>query len=433
MNRCSMVFLLLTAIFFAGCVEDDSSSKGNVVAISGTKGQWKILVNGEPFELKGVGAGRLTDKDSQADFLRLAKEMGANTVRTWGISQGTKEYLDKAHKLGLYVDAGIWMNIVEQDGTCSYLYDEECKARMRTETLDYVRTYKDHPAVLFWNIGNETFFWTKDDEERVAFAHYLEHLIKEVKEIDPDHPVVYASAFDTAVEYVQHFIPSLDIFGVNAYGGLEQIHHIVTEKMDIPYMVTEYGPLGSWDRGKDVNGRPVELTDQSKASYYKKLGHTAESYRGYCLGAFPFYLGEATDTGLTWWNLTYKQYKKLSYLVLQEFYTGQKSADVQLANIVSMELSKRKGLRPAEPFEINVKTDRPSSENTEYRYFASTDLDFDLTEFSNAQVPLEVAGSGAEVEAKAPQEPGIYRIYAVAITDGRYASTLSKTISVVQP
>ena len=35
--------------------------------------------------------------------MALAKEIGATTVRTWGVDQISKEYLDQAEKYGLKV------------------------------------------------------------------------------------------------------------------------------------------------------------------------------------------------------------------------------------------------------------------------------------------------------------------------------------------
>ncbi|MCA9398415.1 MAG: hypothetical protein KC618_01615, partial [Candidatus Omnitrophica bacterium] len=365
-------------------------------------------------------------------YLLLAKEMGVNTVRTWGIAQGTKEYLDRAHELGLYVNAGIWINVADKDDKgveCSYLRDTECQHRMRKETLEYVNQFKNHPAVLFWNIGNEAFNFTKDEEERKALAHFLEDLIQEVKKIDPHHPVVYTSASTSAISYIKQYVPGVDIFGVNVYSGMDHVHNQIIANLDIPYFVTEYGPLGSWQRSKDFNDRPIEVLDQSKANSYRKVNALIDEYYGYCLGGFVFYLGESTESGYTWWNLTYKQFKKLSYRVMQEHYTEKVNKD-PMAHIISSDVSPRKHILPGENISVKIKVNPEGLENVRYHYFLSTDRESILEEFPNRLVPVEITGTGAEVQMKAPEEPGVYRLYMIVITDEEYASTASKSISI---
>jgi len=52
--------------------------------------KWVLLVDGRPFYIKGAGCGVYKGKNGE-DYLLLAKELGANAVRTWGIDQGTPE------------------------------------------------------------------------------------------------------------------------------------------------------------------------------------------------------------------------------------------------------------------------------------------------------------------------------------------------------
>ena len=58
---------------------------------------YRLLVNGEDFKVKGVAGER---------YLDILKAYGGNTIRTWSID---KEILDAAHKKGLKVVAGIWI------------------------------------------------------------------------------------------------------------------------------------------------------------------------------------------------------------------------------------------------------------------------------------------------------------------------------------
>jgi hypothetical protein len=407
------------------------SSPGNRVTITGEKGNWNLTVNGKPFQLKGVGVGYARGADG-TDYLAMARELGANTVRTWGTRQGTPEYLNRAHREGLYVNAGIWLNPVYEDGTCSYLTDAAYQRQVRRETLDYVKKHRRHPAILFWNIGNEVISFTKREEERVGFARFLEQLVQEVHALDPDHPVVYTSSFTTDVPYIQQYVPSVDLIGLNIYGGLEAAHLEVTTRLNIPYVVTEFGPLGPWDRPRDLNGRPVDLTDAEKAVLYQEHGELIRSYRGYCLGGFAFLLGETSQASLTWWNMNYKRYRRRPFLTVKELYTGEPTQNYPPV-VSALELSKQQNLQPGEEFEIRVAVREPEGEAVHIQYVASTDRDHGVFEESpNQEIPLKVVAGEGPVKAQAPAESGMYRIYALAIDPHGLAGTLSRTISVAE-
>lgn len=402
---------------------------GNVVKIIGEKGSWKVILNEKPFPLKGVGMG-YTHGAEGVDYLALAKEMGANTVRTWGERHGTKAYLDLAFERGLYVNAGIWLNHVFEDGVCSYLTDNDCTRDARIDVINYVKKYKNHPAILFWNIGNETIHFTESEEERIAFSRFLEELIKEVKLIDPNHPVVYTSAYTTAIDYIERYVPSLDIIGINVYGGLDKAHRQVKEKLNIPYLVSEYGPQGPWDQFNDINGKPIDQSDIDKAVLYQRHTKFIQEAQGYCLGGYVFYLGESTQVSLTWWNLTLKEHKRLSFVLMQQAYKNETITD-RPPFIREITLNPQQGLAPGQMFDIHVDMLKKDNEGVRFRYYASTDNEHtDLDEFPNKEVALLIEGVGATVKARAPEEEGIYRIYAVALGENDLVDTLSSTISV---
>lgn len=415
---------------FVSLGETAAVRKGNVVKVIGTKGNWQLTINGEAFRIKGVGVGRAVGRDG-VDYLKMARDMGANTVRTWGISQGDRHYLDTAHRYGLKVDAGIWLDPVLDKSAHSYL-DKNYLNKVRQEILRYIRAYKNHPAVILWNIGNEVVFFTKDENERVAFCQFLESIIQEVHKIDPDHPVIYTSSATNDIAYLKKYVPSLDIVGINTYGGIEFIHQEVTAMFDIPYLVTEFGSLGEWDRGKDANGVSLELNDDSKMSYYKQFAHTIRNYYGHSLGGFAFFLGDTTQVSLSWWNINHGSFKKYPYLVMEDFY---KEREFRRAPFVVKELTlSRSTLKPREDFEVSVelKNVLDPAGTVEYSYLASTASEAVLMEYPNTRIPVEVEGIGPKVRIKAPAEPGTYRIYAVA-SSGDYASTLNKSIKVIAP
>lgn len=409
-----------------------STAPANRVRIEGVKGDWYLTLNGKRFDIKGVGVGRRQSREGEADFLKMAADLGANTVRTWGVNQGDQHYLDQAHAYGLYVDAGVWLNPIRKGYSASYRDKNYC-AKVRKQTLRYIEQFKDHPAILLWNIGNETIYWTESDQERVAFARFLEKLIKDIHAIDPDHPVVYASSFTTALPYIKDYVPSLDIFGLNVYGGIHSAHEKIIDALDIPYVITEYGPPGNWDQPKDRFGKPIEPPDESQVYSYKRDTKEIEKLNGHCLGAFVFHLGDTTQVSATWWNINYKQYKKPSYWAVKEMYTGVKN-EHPLFSIRNLTFSKMAGLKPGEKIVLTAKLAHAYNGNLRFKYFYSTASDeVGLVEFPNNEFPLDVEGEGAQVVASAPRKPGLYRVYVLAYDDHGNASAFNRVIEVVNP
>ncbi|MBF0485156.1 MAG: beta-galactosidase [Candidatus Omnitrophica bacterium] len=421
----ALILFISTTYSFAKNVE------GNVVKVTGDQGHWALTVNGQEFYIKGVGVGHALSDDKKTDFLKLAKNMGANAVRTWGISQATKDYLDQAKSYGLLVDVGFWLNPVHPDGTCSYATDHSYRDKVRQEVLTYIKKYRNHPAVLAWNIGNETIYWTQDEKERIAFVQFLEKLIKEVHRIDPNHPVIYTSAYLTDFDYIAQYVPSLDILGINVYGAVRQTHAQILSQQKIPIIFTEFGPPGPWALAKDVNDRPLELNDQEKADFYSWETAAIFEKKGYNLGGFAFFLGETTQVSLTWWNLNFGDTRKLSFLKIKDLYTAT-SSKASYPFLKSMSLSKENNIHPGEDVEVALDASG-GARGISYAYIASTEFDSSLVENPNQRISLTFDIHDNKAILTAPITPGIYRIYGIISDEqGNYTSTISRTIHVVK-
>jgi len=402
---------------------------GNIVEIKKDANTYKLIVNGKQTYILGVGCGESFGSQNE-NYLKLAKELGANAVRTWGITQGNKKYLDEAYRNGLFVCAGLWLNPVYENGKCSYLTDFNYQRKVKKEILDYIKKYKDHPAILFWNVGNEVFFFTKDEKERIGFAKFLNNLIKEIKKIDKNHPVIYTSSSTTGLNYIIKYVHELDIFGMNLYGGISMsIFMCKRQKLNKPIIITEFGPLGPWDRPKDINGVPIEQREYEKAVIYRNYFKEIKKYQDIVLGAFAFHLGETTQESLSWWNINVGNFKKESFWELFKLYTGKKIKN-RAPRIISLKLSKQKNLNPGEWFEVKVKAIDPDKDKLNYKYLCSEAKEGILQYYVNKKINIEVRGTENNVKIKAPLQPGVYRIYVLVTDPYGNADIYNKSISV---
>ena len=269
---------------------------------------WELLRNGEPYRILGVGG---------PGPLALAKELGANSVRFWGIQQleetnaSGKTNLEQIEELGLTFCAGIWVEH-ERHGF-SYL-DPEMVQKQRQKVRDAVRRYKDHPNLLVWGLGNEMEIFPGLPEAARVWKE-VEELAKIVKEEDPDHPVmtVIAGADERKVREIMEHYPSIDILGINAYSGAAgtglKLEGLGWKK---PYAITEFGPPGHWEVAKTAWGAPLEPTANEKAAqYFATLQSAMEDKEGLCLGSYAFLWGQKQETTPTWYGMLLPTGEKL--------------------------------------------------------------------------------------------------------------------------
>lgn len=260
------------------------------VKLAKQNGNWQMLVNGEPFYVKGAGGHVHQDK---------LIEIGGNTIRTWGIDNA-KEILDEAQRNGLKVMMGLWV----QHERHGFDYDDAVKVKAQLDGFrSAVMDLKNHPALLMWGVGNEVDLFYKNTN--VWYA--VEDIAKMIKEVDPNHPTCTVTAGFDPIEaaLIMERCPSIDIYGINTYGDIGNVKDGVRKAgWNGPYMITEWGPNGHWEVAKTNWNAPIEQSSFEKAESYE------ERYRKYisgdqemCIGSFVFLWGQKQETTSTWYGL----------------------------------------------------------------------------------------------------------------------------------
>jgi len=263
------------------------------VEVRKTADGWQLLRDGKPFYIRGVGGRR---------YLDLAASAGANAVRTWS-SRHLERVLDPAEKYGLAVCAGLWMPQLRHGFDYS---DREALERVKKKLLARVNRYKSHPNLLMWIVGNEV-VWA-DMTNRYAYLA-IEEIARAVKEADGNHPVATVVADigpgGVKARMIKAYCPSVDILGVNSYGGLRTLPERLRAAGWVrPYMVTEFGPPGPWESRRAPWGSAVELTSTDKGRYYyQSYISGVASQTNWSLGAFVFYWGTKGEETPTWFGV----------------------------------------------------------------------------------------------------------------------------------
>ena len=262
------------------------------VDLEHTDAGWRLLRDGEPYRVQGAGGQEQLD---------LLADCGGNSIRTWGVGDETLALLDEAHAHGITVTLGIW---IEHERHGFDYGDFESVARQFEMVREAVLAYKDHPAVLVWGIGNEMEGYEEGSDP--AIWSHIEACAAMVKRLDPHHPTmtVIAEIGGRKVEAINRLCPSIDIIGINSYGGAASVpERYAALESAKPYIVTEFGPLGPWELGRTSFGAVEEATSSQKAEMYRSAYNAIDDDRVNGLGSYAFLWGNKNEATTTWFGM----------------------------------------------------------------------------------------------------------------------------------
>lgn len=195
--------LILLAISLVGCstVVESQSVKtiGN-----------QLFVNETPYFIKGICYHPVPKGSDQRSFsnltndLALMVEAGINTIRVYSPIDDVK-VLDEINNAGIKVIIGFGYN---QHGNFDILSGS---------FINYIEKYKNHKAILFWELGNEYNYhpeWFENDINNWYIA--LNNAAESIHKIDTNHPVATAHGELPNSEIVS-MCSAIDIWGMNVY------------------------------------------------------------------------------------------------------------------------------------------------------------------------------------------------------------------------
>ena len=283
------VAVLLTLAGYAG----GAAAAAVKVELVGGAGAWELRRGGEPYFIRGAGGGASRG---------VLAASGGNSVRTWGVDDLGRE-LDEAQKRGLTVTAGIWLGHRRH----GFSYESMPQvAEQYEKARAAVLKYKDHPALLMWAVGNEMEGYEGGDDAAVWSA--VNNIAAMIHRVDPNHPTmtVVAEVGGRRVESINRLCPAIDVVGINAYGGGPTVAERYRKAGGVkPFVVTEFGPAGTWETEKNDWGAPAELTSTAKAERYRATYEASIlSRKGKdCLGSYVFAWGNKQEATATWFGL----------------------------------------------------------------------------------------------------------------------------------
>jgi hypothetical protein len=403
------ILLLSSALLFAAMTLHAATPAG--VQIVRKDGRFELQRDGAPYLVKGGGGAE--------NALESLVKAGGNSIRLWG-DDHLGDVLDRAHKLGLTVTAGIWLGQIRQGFDWS---DAAGLIKQREHIRAVVEKYKGHPALLVWALGNEM----EDPQgKNGAVWTQINNLARMVKELDPAHPTmtVIAEIGGDKVKNFHALCPDVDILGINSYGGAasvaERYRGLGGTK---PFILTEYGPNGIWEIGKDAIGAYPELTSTEKAEAYRRAyRNTVLGSDGMCLGSYAFLWGQKQEVTATWFSMFLSDGTRLGAAeAVSELWTGKAPAN-RVPVIKSLSFNGERSGKPGATGTAALEASDPEGDPLKITWLFQRDPGEYGSGGDKEEAPPSFPDAIVKTDKQTativfPQDGGLYRLFATVHDD----------------
>jgi len=415
--RCVFGWLVAALLLlFAGISRAESSAPVVPVQLIHGADGWQLLRGGKPYFIKGAGGSASKP---------ILAQLGANSFRTWG-ADDLKDQLDEAQRLGLTVTIGIWLR---HEGD-NFSYKNPAQVAQQYEMArKTILQYKDHPALLIWALGNETEGFKSGDNPLMWKA--INNIAALTRKLDPNHPTmtVIAEIGGVRIKSLNDFCPDIQIVGINSYGGAASVGERYKKGGGVkPYIITEFGPPGSWEGAKNKWGIPLEATSTRKGEMYRQAYEKAVlAERGWCLGSYAFLWAHKQEPTATWYGLLLPDGSQLEAVhTLAELWSGHAPLN-QCPKIKSLHLEGPDQVDPNQSIHASLEASDPDGDPLK--------VTWDLVDEAKPQKQGEqqdappshpesiISSTDHEVQLKAPHAAGTYRLFVYVRDDHGNAAT----------
>ncbi len=240
-----------------------------------------IYIDNKPFVIKGINyypqatpwnifGNEFSETVITKDF-DIIKNAGLNTLRVFvpyeefGKAVIIPEKLQKLKKV-LDIAARKELKVILTLFDFYGNYDTIDWTLTHRHAEQLVRSLKNHPAILAWDIKNEP---NLDFASRgkINVLAWLKEMITQVRAFDPSHPITIGWSDLQSANLLKE---ELDLISFHYYGRIadfEKEYHTIRSKTNKPLVLQEYGlpsNFGLW--------APLGASEQAQATYYRDFG-----------------------------------------------------------------------------------------------------------------------------------------------------------------
>ena len=300
--------------------------------------------------------------------------------------------------------------------------DEEAVARQLEYARQEVLKYKDHPALLFWIIGNElNHSYTNP---RVFDA--INDISRMIHAVDGNHPTTTALTGFSAemVAVMEARASDLDFLSFQLYAGLDDLPQRIAESgYSKPFMITEWGATGHWEVARTAWGAPIEMNSSEKAQrFLQRYENVIAANPGQIIGSYVFLLGQKQERTPTWYGMLMEDGSKTESMDVMHYIWNGEWPENRAPRVNSMSLDGKKSeqgvvLYNAKRYSASV--DAVDTDGGDLTYHWEIMRESEATQQGgdpevvpqSVPVNMEVIDEG-KITLVAPAEPGAYRLFA---------------------
>ena len=280
----------------------------------------KIYVDGQEYRVNGIcyARGEGNGENSGYSFnddIPLLVDANINTIRTYAA-------ITNAVELNAFANAGIKVIMMLNENSYTW----------------YVNQFKDHPAILMWEFGNEFNYhpeWFGNNIQN--WYNILEDRASTVKALDPDHPVSTGHG-EVPNSQALNSCPSVDVWGMNIYrwlspeSAIDELAAMTDKAMYISEAGADSFNINSNSENQAQQAQAIEIIlnaiiDKSDicigvtlfefCDEWWKAGNPNQQDPGGFSNAIPY---DNFANEEYWGIVTRDRVPKLSYYVVQEIY-----------------------------------------------------------------------------------------------------------------
>lgn len=249
----------------------------------------KFSLNGKPFRYVGTNMYSLANEppEIQDKMLKEAAEQGFTVVRFWAFENygatpdKVKQLCDLAHKYNLKLIpclADRWV-MSEADKQNDHFYKEGYKDKYLPRVQEMVKSLKDRPEIMIWELINEP-----ETESFDAMYNFSKNVSEAIKAEDPQHLVSLGTIggigdkFGSQLSRLSsdnfrklYAIPSLDAASIHNYA----YDATVLERLDILYRFSGDSDKGAWfgKADKVLSWASRQVDDLALNQFGVKINH----------------------------------------------------------------------------------------------------------------------------------------------------------------
>tara|TARA_B100000780_G_scaffold126719_1_gene88853 strand:- start:679 stop:1443 length:765 start_codon:yes stop_codon:yes gene_type:complete len=220
---------------------------------------------------------------------------------------------------------------------------------------------------------------------------------------------------------IKKYCPSIDILGINTYGGIKNLSNQVRMfGWEKPYMVTEWGPYGHWESPMTSWGVAIETTSKEKANIRNLAYKYIKDDKEFCLGSYAFLWGYKQEQTPTWYGLFTKEGNATQSIdVLNNYWKGsERNTAPVLHSFLLNNLDKKESIKLKKGkkcyFSYNVSDYEKDSLSYEFQLMPESNDKKAGGDFEKTPEPISFKIVEQKIDGiiiKAPSKSGPYRFF----------------------